>query len=154
MKSYPTASQETSHILWNPNVRCRVHNSPPLIPTLRHINPVHALPNYFRSNVIVSDHLRLCLPCGLLPSDLPIKALYVCLPSHIHATCSAHFMLLKLITRIIFGEQYRSLSSSLCSVLQLPVTLSLLGPNIYLSTFLKHLKAVHSVSHTNKCTSI
>jgi hypothetical protein len=34
------------------------------------------------------------------------------------------------ITRTIFGEQYRSLSSSLCSFLHSPVTSSLLRPNI------------------------
>jgi hypothetical protein len=33
-----------------------------------------------------------------------------------------------LITRIIFGDEYRSLSSSLYSLLHSPVTLSLLGP--------------------------
>jgi hypothetical protein len=37
-----------------------------------------------------------------------------------------------LITRIIFGDEYRSLSSSLCSLLHSPVTSSLLGPNILL----------------------
>jgi hypothetical protein len=35
---------------------------------------------------------------------------------------------------MIFGEEYRSLSSSLCSLLYSPVTSSLLGPNILLST--------------------
>jgi hypothetical protein len=44
------------------------------------------------------------------------------------ATCPAHVIFLDLITRIIFGEQYRSLSSSLCSLLHSPVTSSLLGP--------------------------
>jgi hypothetical protein len=39
-----------------------------------------------------------------------------------------------LITRIIFGDEYRSLSSSLCSLLQSPVSSSLWGPNILLST--------------------
>jgi hypothetical protein len=39
-----------------------------------------------------------------------------------------------LITRIKFGDEYRSLSSSLCSLLQSPVASSLLGPNILLST--------------------
>jgi len=38
------------------------------------------------------------------------------------------------ITRTILGEQYRSLRSSLCSFLHSPVTSSLLGPNIPLST--------------------
>jgi hypothetical protein len=39
-----------------------------------------------------------------------------------------------LITRITFGDEYRSLSSSLCSLLHFPVASSLLGPNI--TTFL------------------
>jgi hypothetical protein len=34
------------------------------------------------------------------------------------------------ITQIIFGDEYRSSSSSLCSLLHSPVTPSLLGPNM------------------------
>jgi hypothetical protein len=37
-----------------------------------------------------------------------------------------------LITLTILGQQYRSFSSSLCSLLHLPLTSSLLGPNILL----------------------
>ena len=54
-------------------------------------------------------------------------------PPPIRATCPVHLILLDLITRI-FGEEYRSLSSSLCSLPHSPVTTSLLGPNIFLST--------------------
>jgi hypothetical protein len=43
----------------------------------------------------------------------------------------AHLILLDLITRTIFGDEYRW-SPSLCSLLHSPVTSSLLGPN-YLS---------------------
>jgi hypothetical protein len=39
-----------------------------------------------------------------------------------------------LITQIIFGDEYRSLSSSLCSLLHSPVFSSILGPNILLNT--------------------
>jgi len=48
--------------------------------------------------------------------------LYLPLLSPICATSPAHFILLDLIPRIIFGEEYRSLSSSLCSFLHSPVT--------------------------------
>jgi hypothetical protein len=62
-----------------------------------------------------------------------------------------------LITRITFGDEYRSLSSSLCSRLHYPVASSLLGPNILLSTLFSNtlslcssLSVRHQVSHTYK----
>jgi hypothetical protein len=69
------------------------------------------------------------LPNGLFPSDFPTKTLYTPLLSPIRATRPAHLILLHFITRTILGEQYRSISSLLCSFLHFPVTSSLLGPN-------------------------
>jgi len=54
------------------------------------------------------------------------------------------FHSLNLITRTILGEQYGSLSSSLCSFLHSPVTSSLLGPNISLSTLFSNTLSLRS----------
>jgi len=67
--------------------------------------------------------------------------------------------ILHLFTRAIFGEEYRSLSSSLCSCLQSLVTSSLLGPNVLLSTLFSNtlrlrssLNMIDPVSHPYKTT--
>jgi hypothetical protein len=49
-----------------------------------------------------------------------------------------------LIIRIIFGEEYRSFSPSLCSFLHSLVTLSLLGPNILLGTLFSNTLSLRS----------
>jgi hypothetical protein len=64
---------------------------------------------------MLSSHLRLGLPSGLLPSGLPTKMLYAPLTSPMRATYPAHLILLALITLTILGEEYKPCSSSLCS---------------------------------------
>jgi hypothetical protein len=42
-----SSSQEILHLLWNPNVPCHVHNSPPLVPVLSQLQPVYRFqPNF------------------------------------------------------------------------------------------------------------
>jgi hypothetical protein len=63
--------------------------------------------------------------------------------SPIRATCPTHLSL-DFITRTILGEEYRSLSSSLCSFLHSLVTSSLLGPNILLYTLFSNTISLRS----------
>ena len=93
--------------------------------------------------LILSSHLRMGFPSCLCPSGFPTKTLYTPQLFLIHATFRAHLILLYLITRIIFGEQYISLSYSLCSFPHSPVTSSLLGPNILLSTLFSDTPSLH-----------
>ena len=51
--------------------------------------------------------------------------------------------------RAPLGEQYRSLSSSLCSFLHSPVTSSLLGPNILLNTLFSDILSLRSSLHVS-----
>ena len=130
-----SASQEIPRILWNPKVHYRVCESPPPVPILSQLNPVHAPPpTSWWPILILSSHLRLGLQSGLFPSGFPTKTLYTPFHSPMRATCPAYLILLDFITRTVLGEQYRSVSSSLCNFLHSPLTSYLLGPNILLST--------------------
>ena len=86
-------------------------------------------PTSWRSILILPFHLRLGLPGGLFPPGFPTKTLCTPLHSPIRGTCPTHLILLDFITRTILGEEYRTLSSSLCNFLHSPVTSSLLGPD-------------------------
>ena len=50
-------------------------------------------PTSWRSILILSSHLRLCLPNGLFPSGFPTRTLFTPLPSPIRATCPANLIL-------------------------------------------------------------
>jgi len=125
-----SASQEIPRILWNLKVHYRITSACHLSLTWASlIQSIPPHPTSGRSILVLFSHLCLSLLNGLFPSDFPTKTLYTPLVSPIHTTCPAHHIF-GFITQAILGEEYRSLSSSLCSFLHSLVTLSLLGPYI------------------------
>jgi len=110
-----STTQEITRILWSPKAYLRIHKWPPPVPILSQLDPVHTpTSTSWRSILLLSSHLRLCLPSGLFPSGFSTKTLYTPLLSPISATCSAHLTILDFVARTISDEEYRSLSSSLC----------------------------------------
>ena len=103
------ASQEIPHIVWNPKVHYLItsdgHMSLSWPCSIQSIPP-H--PISWRSMLILSSHLRLGLPSGLILSGFPTKTLYTPLLSPLRATCPAHLIILDFFTRTILGEKYRS----------------------------------------------
>jgi hypothetical protein len=101
-------------IICNPTVHHSVYNNPPLVSIPSQINPVLA-PHPMSWRILISScHLRLGLPSGLFASGFPTRTVYARLPYTRRTAYHDHFTPLRLISQIIFGEQYRSWRSSWC----------------------------------------
>jgi hypothetical protein len=67
------------------------------------IQSIPPQPTSWRSILILSSHLHLCLLSGLFPSGYPIKTLYKPLPFPIRATCPTDLILLDFISHTTVG---------------------------------------------------
>lgn len=118
---------------------------PAICPYPSHSNPAHDSSPHF-----LNIHCNITLPSksrsssGVFPSDLPTKTLLAPLLPLIRSTWPVHSILLDLMTRILFGYEYRSQNSSLRSPLHSPVISPFLEPNILLTILFSNTLSLRS----------
>jgi hypothetical protein len=56
-----TATQELPSILWNPEIHHRIHISPPSVPILSQIDPIHTTPSYLSKNTYSTKLYYTCI---------------------------------------------------------------------------------------------
>jgi hypothetical protein len=139
-------------------VHHRIHNNPPPAPVLSQLNPLHApppasLPKIHCNPINVSVFREVSFLRAIPPKLRTLSSPLQCVK------CPAHLTFLDLICLIIFGDEYKLRSYSLCNFLHSPVISFFLGPNILLRNLFSNTLSLYSclnvkdhVSHPYKST--
>lgn len=129
---------------------------PPAICTyFSQMNPVRTFTSL--TFILIFSHLCIDLPSRLFPSSFPTKTMYEFLFSPLHATCSAHRILLGLITVTIFGGGYIWWNFSLrnsCNFLYLSPDIFLITLFSNVVTLCSSLNVRHQLSRNIKQTKL
>jgi len=130
-------SQEISLLLWNRNVHYHIRSSPPLIPTLSQINPIHTLCfDYFETHFNIIFTATPIFPSWFFLTNSHQISIRSSVP---HICPLPRHPMIDLLTLMIFGEHHKFLQSNFTS--------SLLDPTTSLSTQFPHTLSLYSSRH-------
>jgi hypothetical protein len=97
-------NQEMPCLSQNPKVY-HVYKSPPLVPILSQMLPVHTFPPYFSK---IHSNIKVLSTPGSskwsIPSGFLVKIMYIFLISPNHSACPSHLIIIGFMTLILFDE--------------------------------------------------
>jgi hypothetical protein len=105
------ATRELPSILWNPEAHYRVHKSPPLVPILSQIDPIHSIPSYLSK---IHFNIVICTACLKSKScEFCIHKFFIFLKINISLNNITRFVLLRRLAACIVLVSCVSYSSAL-----------------------------------------
>ena len=149
-----SASEEETRILGNPKDYYPIYKNRPPVLNLSQKNPIHVPhPTSWTNIFILTSHLFLGVPSGLLPSCVTITILYATLLSTIRTTRPAHL-------NSSWIDHPKNIWRGVQTIYASVATTHFLDPNILLSTLLSNTLSLRSslsvsgqVSHPQKITA-